>query len=153
RFLLLDDRGSALVGVGLQVGCLALIARAEDAEATLAMLTTALGDTATERDRMEVTADTAVQRIADMESAARALRDRNDEIFAKLEEAVTISMEPLDNMFRAAGLSPDDLLDQVRSAVIAHQLNKLARQIRRAPCRKLALARLENGKIAHHARA
>jgi murein DD-endopeptidase MepM/ murein hydrolase activator NlpD len=90
-------------------------ARAEDAEATLAMLTAALGDTATERDRMEVTADTAVQRIADMESAARALRDRNDEIFAKLEEAVTISMEPLDNMFRAAGLSPDDLLDQVRS--------------------------------------
>jgi murein DD-endopeptidase MepM/ murein hydrolase activator NlpD len=89
-------------------------ARAEDAEATLAMLTAALGATATERDRMEANADTAAERIAEMETAARVLRDRNDEIFAKLEEAVTISMEPLDNMFRAAGLSPDDLLDQVR---------------------------------------
>ncbi len=90
-------------------------ARAEDAEATLAMLTSALGDTATERDRMETDAARAETRVSDMEAAARSLQDRNDEIFARLEEAVTISMEPLDNMFRAAGMSPEDLLDQVRS--------------------------------------
>jgi murein DD-endopeptidase MepM/ murein hydrolase activator NlpD len=39
---------------------------------------------------------------------------RNDAIFAKLEEAVTVSMEPLDTMFREVGLSPDDLLKSVR---------------------------------------
>ncbi|MFM2389852.1 MAG: hypothetical protein RLZZ437_1407 [Pseudomonadota bacterium] len=89
-------------------------ARAADAEATLAMMTSALGDTASERDLMEGAADMAAERLAKLEADARALRARNDEIFARLEEAVTVSMEPLDNMFRAAGLSPDDLLDQVR---------------------------------------
>ncbi|MCK7475768.1 MAG: DUF5930 domain-containing protein [Rhodopseudomonas palustris] len=34
--------------------------------------------------------------------------ERNDAIFARLEEAVTVSMEPLDKMFRAAGLADDD---------------------------------------------
>jgi murein DD-endopeptidase MepM/ murein hydrolase activator NlpD len=90
-------------------------ARANDAEATLAMLTDALGDTATERDRMETEADRAAARVSDMEMAARELRSVNDEIFTRLEEAVTISMEPLDNMFRAAGMSPEELLDKVRS--------------------------------------
>ena len=37
-----------------------------------------------------------------------------NEIFARLEEAVTVSMEPLDKMFRDAGLSPDDLIETVR---------------------------------------
>ncbi|MGL5009803.1 MAG: DUF5930 domain-containing protein, partial [Paracoccaceae bacterium] len=88
--------------------------RAADAEATVAMLTDALGDTASERDLMEGAADQAADRIATMEADARELRARNDAIFARLEEAVTVSMEPLDNMFRAAGMSPEDLLDQVR---------------------------------------
>ncbi len=89
-------------------------ARAADAEATVAMLTDVLGATASERDLMEGAADQAAERVATMAAEARDLRARNDEIFARLEEAVTISMEPLDNMFRAAGMSPDDLLDQVR---------------------------------------
>ncbi len=88
--------------------------RANDAEATVVMLTSALGDTASERDLMAGAADQAAQRVADMEQSARTVQQRNDEIFARLEEAVTISMEPLDNMFRAAGMSPDDLIDQVR---------------------------------------
>jgi murein DD-endopeptidase MepM/ murein hydrolase activator NlpD len=89
-------------------------ARAADAEATVAVLADALGDTASERDLMEGAAERAAERVAALESDARSQRARNDEIFAPLEEAVTISMEPLDNMFRAAGMSPDDLLDQVR---------------------------------------
>jgi murein DD-endopeptidase MepM/ murein hydrolase activator NlpD len=88
--------------------------RATDAEATVAMLTDALGDTASERDLMEGAAERAADRVAQMEQDARELRARNDAIFARLEEAVTISMDPLDNMFRAAGMDPDDLLDQVR---------------------------------------
>jgi murein DD-endopeptidase MepM/ murein hydrolase activator NlpD len=88
--------------------------RAADAEATVAMLTSALGDTASERDLMEGAADRSAERVAQMEQDARELRARNDEIFARLEEAVTISMEPLDNVFRAAGMNPEDLLDQVR---------------------------------------
>ena len=89
-------------------------ARAADAEATVSMLSAVLGDTASERDLMEGAIDQAADRVARMEQDARELRARNDEIFARLEEAVTISMDPLDNMFRAAGMDPDDLLDQVR---------------------------------------
>lgn len=89
-------------------------ARAADAEATVAMLANALGATASERDLMEGAADVATDRIAQMEQEARDTRARNDEIFTRLEEAVTVSMDPLDAMFRAAGLDPEDLLDDVR---------------------------------------
>ena len=44
------------------------------------------------------------------------MRERNDEIFRQLEEAVAISVEPLDAMFRKAGLDTDRLLDTVRGA-------------------------------------
>jgi murein DD-endopeptidase MepM/ murein hydrolase activator NlpD len=88
--------------------------RARDAEATVAMLTGALGSTATERDALEGAAAKADARAAAIAAEKAALIARNDEIFRQLEEAVTVSMEPLDKMFSAAGLSPDTLLDEVR---------------------------------------
>lgn len=88
--------------------------RSRDVSATLAIMTDALGATAAERDRImdeaRKTADLADQIAQDK----RILETRNDEIFAQLEEAVTVSMEPLDKMFRAAGMSPDTLLKTVR---------------------------------------
>lgn len=89
-------------------------ARARDTEATLAYMTDALGAAATERDAMATEAEKSEDRVAAVESERRALQRRTDEIFAKLEEALTISVEPLDKMFRNAGLSPDDLLSTVR---------------------------------------
>ena len=82
--------------------------------ATLDILTGTLGDTAAERDLM---AGAALQARNEAEMVAlekRLLEDRNDEIFTRLEEAVTVSMEPLDRMFRAAGLQPEEVLRQVR---------------------------------------
>src|SRR3989338_3227910 len=75
--------------------------RAEDTVATLEILTSALGSTAAER----------AEQIA---TEKRALETRNDVIFTQLEEALTVSVEPLSKMFEDAGLSPDTLLDQVR---------------------------------------
>jgi murein DD-endopeptidase MepM/ murein hydrolase activator NlpD len=89
-------------------------ARSNDVEATLAYLTDALGATAGERDDI---ARVARQTQSEYEMAMlerRLLEERNDAIFQQLEEAVSISMEPLDTMFRAAGLQPDRLIDQVR---------------------------------------
>jgi hypothetical protein len=43
--------------------------------------------------------------------AKEAMEMRNDAIFTKLEEALTVSVEPLDKMFREAGMSPDDLIE------------------------------------------
>ncbi len=88
--------------------------RARDALATVDILSGALSDTAQERDQMEGMAARAEQRTETVVAEKKALQSRNDEIFAKLEEAVSVSMEPLDKMFRAAGMSPEDLLAQVR---------------------------------------
>ena len=88
--------------------------RAQDALATVEILSSALSATAQERDVMEGAAAKASERAETILAEKRALQARNNEIFAKLEEAVTVSMEPLDKMFREAGMSPDDLLNQVR---------------------------------------
>ncbi len=88
--------------------------QARDASATAELLSVALGATALERDNLAKAADRARADTDAVMAEKRALEQRNDEIFAQLEEAVTISMAPLDKMFRAANMSPDDLLDQVR---------------------------------------
>ncbi|MBU9698520.1 peptidoglycan DD-metalloendopeptidase family protein [Rhodobacteraceae bacterium HSP-20] len=88
--------------------------RVQDTVATLDILTEALGQTARERDLMEGAAEKSAERVDEVLAQKRAIEMQNDAIFAKLEEAVTVSMEPLDNMFRDAGLSPDDLLGQIR---------------------------------------
>src|SRR5690606_24728984 len=49
-----------------------------------------------------------------MSDRIRQMENQNDQIFNQLEEAMTVSVKPLDKMFRAAGLSTDKLLDQVR---------------------------------------
>ena len=88
--------------------------RAKDAMATVDILADALAATAQERDVMESAAARSAERVETVIAERKALQSRNNEIFAKLEEAVSVSMEPLDKMFRAAGMSPDDLLNQVR---------------------------------------
>ena len=40
---------------------------------------------------------------------------RHDEIFAQLEDAVNISVEPLNKVFRSVGMNPDDVLRTIRS--------------------------------------
>jgi murein DD-endopeptidase MepM/ murein hydrolase activator NlpD len=88
--------------------------RARDADATVEILAEALAGTAHQRDSMAVVAMAAKEETDAIAGQKKALETKNDVIFAKLEEAVTISMEPLDKMFRAAGMSPDDLLKSVR---------------------------------------
>jgi len=90
------------------------LGRVRDTETTLEVLTEALDDTARERDMMEQVAERTAERADEIAREKRALETRNDVIFTQLEEALTVSVEPLDKMFRAAGLSPDTLLDSVR---------------------------------------
>ena len=112
-----EARGEAdrvTLALNEQTGGATEMGRARDAVATLEILTAALGLTAEERDAMLSEATAAREEARAIAEAKRMGEQRNDLIFAKLEEAVTISMEPLDNMFREAGMSPDDLLDAVR---------------------------------------
>ena len=85
-----------------------------DADATLEMMTASLGETAQARDVMQTEAENADARTAKVTQEKQQLETSNDAIFAQLEQAMNVSVEPLDKMFRAAGLSPDDLLSAVR---------------------------------------
>ena len=90
------------------------VASAEDMVETLRFVTAALGETAGERDKLAGAAQGARAEAADIAYEMRLLEERHDEIFTQLEEAVTVSMEPLDKMFAAAGMDPDDLIETVR---------------------------------------
>jgi murein DD-endopeptidase MepM/ murein hydrolase activator NlpD len=90
-----------------------MIAAAE-AASVLGVVSAALDIAAEERD---IVIDAARQARAEAEIARlerQLLEARNAEIFDRLERAVSVSMEPLDRMFRAVGLRPDDVLREVR---------------------------------------
>ena len=106
---------AATFALNEQSGGASDLGRARDAMATLEILTSALGLTAKERDDRLADAEAAQEEARLVAESKRDLELRNDAIFAKLEEAVTVSMEPLDDMFRDAGMSPEDILDSIRS--------------------------------------
>ena len=86
----------------------------EELTGTVDILAAALADTADERDRIAADAQFALSHAAELEARIQQMDQRNDEIFRQLEEAMLVSVEPLDDMFRAAGMDPDNLINQVR---------------------------------------
>lgn len=80
----------------------------------LDFLTAALADTANERDQITENAQSALTQADDMAQQIKTMRDQNDQIFRQLEDAMKISVKPLDKMFRAAGMSTESILNQVR---------------------------------------
>lgn len=83
-------------------------------EVTLDYLNRALERTVSERDEMEsATAEMEIT-VADLKHQARLTDERNERIFSRLEEAVTVSISPLEKLFEDVGLSTDKLLDDVK---------------------------------------
>lgn len=89
-------------------------AMSEGVAGTVDLLASALADTAAERDQIADDAEYAIAQAEDLQLELRLMQERNDQIFRQLEEAMLVSVEPLDQMFRAAGMNPDNLIDQVR---------------------------------------
>ena len=83
-------------------------------DAALDFLTSALEATAQERDQVVADAQDALVKAEEMKSELQVMADKNDQIFRQLEEAMTVSVKPLDKMFRAAGMNPDRILNEVR---------------------------------------
>ena len=83
-------------------------------EATVALLSSVLEDTASERDTTINDAADALEQAEALTDKLAEMEKRNDEIFRQLEEAMTVSVKPLDKMFRAAGMNTDSMLNQVR---------------------------------------
>ncbi|ABD55446.1 M23 family metallopeptidase [Jannaschia sp. CCS1] len=88
--------------------------REQELEQTLAFLNQALELTAEERDTGYTMVAEAEDEINRLNFEAALTDERSSRVFRQLEEAVAVSMEPLDEMFRAAGMNTDDLIDAVR---------------------------------------
>ena len=88
--------------------------RLADMETTLEFLTDALDHTALERDEAITVANAAESETLELEATIDAMADRNAQIFARLEQAVEVSLEPLSKVFNAAGMPTDSILEQVR---------------------------------------
>ncbi len=87
----------------------------EEIEATLDYLNDALAATVRQRDEMIETTDHMETKVAELKLDAKLTRERNSRIFSRLEEAVTVSMSPLERMFENVGLSTDKLLEDVKA--------------------------------------
>ncbi len=82
--------------------------------APIEFLSDALAQTARERDQVIVDAQDALLQADELNQQIALMRDQNDAIFRQLEEAMTVSVAPLDKMFRSAGMSTDRILATVR---------------------------------------
>ena len=74
-------------------------------------MTQALAETAAERDQVKTTAQ---KRITEFETQLEFIENRNNEIFRKLEEAIEVSIAPLNEMFNNVGLPTDEIIESVR---------------------------------------
>ncbi|SFT75555.1 M23 family metallopeptidase [Sedimentitalea nanhaiensis] len=85
-----------------------------DSQIPVAFLAGALADTARERDQILADAQAALLTAEKLEHDIKLMQEKNNQVFQQLEEAMTISVVPLDKMFRSAGMPTDKIIDQLR---------------------------------------
>lgn len=100
---------AALTGTGTTES-----AQMRDLEQTLAFLTTALSDTAVERDGLEGAHSAALAEVEELLLTQQLTAERNNRVFEILEDAVTVSVAPLERMFEDAGVPADRILEEIR---------------------------------------
>lgn len=80
----------------------------------MVFMSDALAKTAQERDQISADAQEAIRAAEELKYDLAIKEETNDQIFRQLEEAMTISVAPLDKMFRSAGMPTDKIIEQVR---------------------------------------
>jgi len=89
-------------------------ARLNDLESTLDFVTAALGDVSTERDKMQTIVSKAEEHLDKATMDARLEEQRNERIFSQIEDAVTVSLDPINKIFTKVDLPTDRIIEQVR---------------------------------------
>ncbi len=79
-----------------------------------ALLSKVLSETAGQRDMLRSEAYAARQSVKNIEREIKLIEQRNEQIFRLIEEALSVSVGPLDKMFRAAGVNPDSVIETIR---------------------------------------
>jgi murein DD-endopeptidase MepM/ murein hydrolase activator NlpD len=90
-------------------------AREADLSRAVERLAEALEATADQRDGSATMVAEAAQEIDRLRYEAALAEERQERVFRQLEDAVAMSMEPLDRMLQASGVSTDRLIGQVRA--------------------------------------
>jgi murein DD-endopeptidase MepM/ murein hydrolase activator NlpD len=73
-----------------------------------------LSETAEQRDALENEANIARLNVKKIERNMKLLEQRNEQIFRLIEEALSVSIGPLDKMFRSAGVNPESVIKTIR---------------------------------------
>lgn len=89
-------------------------ARDEEIEVALDILSGELRSTAKARGKAVNDAEEAQKTAEELRLERDQIIARNDEILNQLENAVTVSVKPLDDVFRSVGMDPDAVLDTIR---------------------------------------
>ncbi|WP_239986015.1 M23 family metallopeptidase [Paracoccus sp. SY] len=89
-------------------------AHPEEVTAALDIMTGELRQAADERATALQEAEAARQTVEELSLEREQILARNDEILTQLENAVAISVEPLDDVFRSVGMDPEDVLETIR---------------------------------------
>ena len=95
--------------------------KADELAGMLDLLTLALTETVGERDQAAAKANEAVRLAGELEFELWQRGEESDRILRQIEDALVVSVEPLDGMLRAAGLDSDALLDSVRDSHSAQE--------------------------------
>ena len=78
------------------------------------LLAKVLSETAEDRDTLEDEAHNARLSVKRVEREMKLIEQRNEQIFRLIEEALSVSVGPLDKMFRSAGVNPKSLIKAIR---------------------------------------
>ncbi|WP_410216881.1 DUF5930 domain-containing protein [Paracoccus sp. (in: a-proteobacteria)] len=111
----LRDKGSEQQQVAAAEASEALPAdRSDEFSVALDILSGELRSATDQRTEAVQEAELARLTAQELEVERDQILARNDEILTQLEDAVTVSVAPLDNVFRSVGMNPDDVLRTIR---------------------------------------
>ena len=78
------------------------------------LLAKVLSETAEQRDALEDEAYSARLSVKEIKREMKLMEQRNEQIFRLIEEALSVSVGPLEKMFRAAGVNPESVIKTIR---------------------------------------
>ena len=88
--------------------------RSGEFSVALDILSNELRSAADQRASAELEATEAKLTAQELAVERDQILARNDEILTQLEDAVSVSVKPLDDVFRSVGMNPDDVLSTIR---------------------------------------
>ena len=80
------------------------------------LLAKVLSETAEQRDSLEDEAYNARLSVKKIKREMKLIEQRNEQIFRLIEEALSVSVGPLDKMFRSAGVNPERVIKTIRQS-------------------------------------